>query len=372
MNILDLALLFTPGLGNKTIAHLIEVFGSAEALFGASESELRERGGLHRDTIIRDIRTRAGEAAALREMEYCEKHHIIAIAATDPVYPPLLLECADRPHVIFVRGNPHALSAHSVAFVGTRTISSYGQAVGRKLVEQLHELRPDVCVVSGLAFGNDENAHRAALEVGAPTVAVIANALPEVTPAANSVLAERIVAQGGAILTEVSSQHKNAGRFFPARNRIIAGIADGTVVVESPYDGGSLITAECAFGYDRIVMAVPGRAFDKNSYGSNMLIKQRKASMVCSASDILHELGWDAQRHDEAVFAPETAAVETLNLQPDERALLDAMGEAEIVEYEALVERTGFSPQRVVALLTALELCDAVRLLPGRKCERIV
>lgn len=372
MNILDLTLLYTPGLGSKTAAHLVDIFGSAEKLFAASDEQLREQGGILRDTIIRDIRARVGMAAAERELNYCEKHHIFAIAATDPVYPPLLRECADRPHVLFAMGNPHLLTAPAVAFVGTRTISTYGQVVGRRLIEQLHELRPDVCVVSGLAFGNDENAHKAALEVGAPTLAVVANALPEVTPTANQQLAERILAEGGAIVTEVSSQHKNAGRFFPARNRIIAGVSSGTVVVESPYEGGSLITAECAYGYDRTVMAVPGRAFDKNSYGSNLLIKQRKAAMVCSASDILHELGWDVEQVGEATFAPETAAVETLNLQSDEREILNAIGEGEVVDYEALVERTGLPPQRVVALLTGLELCDAVRLLPGRKCERIV
>lgn len=371
MTIYDLALLYTPALGTKGVNHLIDTFGSAEKLFRAPEEELLSRAEL-RPAIAKDIVARTGMAAAEREMRYCEKHHIIAIASTDEVYPPLLRECADRPHVIFMQGNVGALSRPSVAFVGTRGISTYGQVVGRKLVEQLHERVPEVCIVSGLAFGNDENAHRAALEVGATTVGVIANALPEVTPAGNRSLADRILASGGAIVTEVSSQHKNTGKFFPARNRIIAGLSSGTVVVESPYEGGSLITAECALSYGRSVMAVPGRAFDKNSYGSNLLIKQNKAAMVCSGGDVVYELGWDVTTSEEVTLAPTVAPTETLNISHEERTLLEAMRTGEVVEYEALVERTGFAPARVVSLLTSLELCDAVRILPGRKCERTV
>lgn len=372
MNAYDLALIYTPALGTKGVAHLVEVFGSAEAVFCANEVELRERAGITRESIIADLQNQVGMAAAKREMSYCEKHHIIAIASTDEVYPALLCECPDYPHVIFVQGNVKALSQPSVAFVGTRGISTYGQVAGRRLVEQLHERVPHISIVSGLAFGNDENAHRAALEVGATTVAVIANALPEVMPAGNRQLADRILASGGAIITEISSQHKNTGRFYPSRNRIIAGLSSGTVVVESPYEGGSLITAEYALDYGRTVMAVPGRAFDKNSFGSNLLIKQNKAAMVCSGGDIVYELGWDVTHAEEATLMPTVAPTETLNFEGDERVLLEAMGVNEVVEYEVLVERTGFAPQRIVSLLTGLELCDAVRILPGRKCERII
>jgi DNA processing protein len=372
MTIYDLALSFTPALGNKGVAHLIDIFRDAEGVFRASESDLRGLAGIQNTKLLADIRAQVGMRAAEREMEYCERNHIYAIAATDKVYPPLLAECADRPHILFAQGSLAPLTAPMVAFVGTRGISTYGQVIGRKLVEQLHSLKGDVCIASGLAFGNDENAHKAALEVGAKTVAVIANALPEVTPAGNRNLADRILSDGGTIVTEISSQHKNTGRFFPSRNRIIAALASGTVVVESPYEGGSLITAEYALGYGRTVMAVPGRAFDKNSYGSNLLIKHNKAAMVCSGGDILYELGWDVVAEENETFAPTLHPTETLHLQPDEEQLLKAMTTGEVVEYEILVGRTGFAPARVVALLTSLELCDAVRILPGRKCERIL
>ncbi len=370
MTIYDLALLFTPNLGNATIAQLVEDFGSAEAIFRASEADLRTH--ISRPSVVEGILSKAGMAAAEREMRYCEKHHIYAIAATDGVYPPLLRECSDRPHIIFVQGNIDALIQPSVAFVGTRNISSYGQVAGQKLVAQLHERVPKVSIVSGLAYGNDENAHRAALEGGATTVAVIANALPDVNPAGNRSLADRILAQGGAIVTEVSSQHKNTGKFFPSRNRIIAGLSSGVVVVESPYEGGSLITAEYALSYGRVVMALPARIFDKNSFGSNLLIKQNKAAMVCSGGDVVYELGWDVTKEEEVVLAPTKAPTETLNLQPDEQTLLVSMQLGEVVEYEVLAERTGFMPQKVVALLMGLELCGAVRILPARRCERLI
>lgn len=372
MTIHDLALAFTPGLGNKGVNHLIDIFGDAERVFRASEGDLRQLAGITRESILRDITTRTGLRAAEKELEYCQRHHIYAIAAGDEVYPALLREAHDHPHILYAQGSLEALARPSVAFVGTRTISTYGQVAGRRIVEQLHALKGDVCIVSGLAFGNDENAHKAALEVGAKTVAVIANALPEVAPAGNRNLADRILADGGTIVTEVSSQHKNRGHFFPSRNRIIAALASGTVVVESPYEGGSLITAECALGYGRTVMAVPGRAFDKNSYGSNLLIKHNKAAMVCSGSDVVYELGWDVATEAGETFAPVGHPTETLNISHDERALLEAMSVGEVVEYETLVARTSFTPARVVALLTSLELCDAVRILPGRKCERLI
>ena len=371
MTLEDLALTYTPSLGNKGAAHLVELFGSAREVFAAPLSELMRRGEL-RESTAKEIASRSGFAAAEREMAYCEKHHIYALAATDTPYPALLREIPDRPHVLFVQGNLEALGRPSVAFVGTRTISNYGQLAGHKLIGQLHELVPDVSIVSGLAYGNDENAHRAALDVGAATVAVIANALPEVIPAGNRNLADRLLAEGGAIVTEVSSQHKNSGKFYPSRNRIIAALSSGTVVVESPYEGGSLITAECAFGYGRTVMAVPGRVFDKNSYGSNLLIKQNKAAMVCSGSDIVYELGWSVTKSEGTTLAPTSAPFETLNITDEERHIVELMQVGEVVEYETLMERSGLPPQTIITLLTGLELCDIVRILPGRKCERLV
>ena len=370
MNIENIALTFVHGLGTKGTRHLLDIFGSARAIFAASEEELRARAHINRADLYKELHSDNPFREAEKVLRHAEKHHITPLASTEPAYPPLLREIPDAPHILYVMGNIEALHRPSVAVVGTRNITSYGQRMGAKVVEQLHELVPEVSIVSGLAFGNDGNAHRAALNCGAATVAVLANALPEVTPAEHRTLADLILREGGAIVTEVSSETKNNGRFFTPRNRIIAGLASGTLVVESPYGGGSLQTVDYALDYGRIAMALPGRADDKSSYGSNLYIKQLKAAMVCSGSDVVHELGWDVVATPEATYAPETATVETLNLAPDERTLYEAIGEGEAVDYEVLVERCGLPAQTVTSLLMSLELGGVVRTLPGRKIER--
>lgn len=371
MNIHDIALSFVPGLGLKGAHHLLELFGSAEAIFRASPEELFARAQLHSRAVADALHSSASLRCAEQELKYAEQRGIVPIAITDPAYPKILRECPDAPIVLYTMGNIEALHRPSVAFVGTRHMSAYGQRIAAKIIGQLKELSPEVSIVSGLALGNDGNAHRAALDCGAATVGVIANALPEVAPATNQPLADRILQNGGAIVTEISSQHKNTGKFFPSRNRIIAGLSSGTVVVESPYKGGSLITADNAFDYGRVVMAIPGRADDKTSYGSNLLIKQNKAAMVCSGGDIVHELGWDVEVVNGTAYVPEPDSVEVVNLTADERRVLDAMRTGEVVDYDLLAERTGMPMGMVSALMVSLELCGAVRLLPGKRCERV-
>lgn len=370
MKIENLALTFVHGLGIKGTQRLLEIFGTAKAIFDASEQDLRLSANLGKSNIVSEILSKKALKAAETELTYCNKHNIIPIAATDSNYPQLLKEIPDHPHIIYVQGNPNALNLPSVAVVGTRNMSNYGQRMAHKLVEQLHEIVPTVNIVSGLAIGNDGNAHRAALQCGASTVAVIANALPNVTPAEHRTLADKILYDGGAIVTEVSSQTKNNGRFFSPRNRLIAGLASGTVVVESPYNGGSLQTADYALDYGRIVMALPARANDKTSYGSNLYIKQMKAAMVCSGSDIVHELGWDIEVYAEQVYAPSTATVETIHLTDEERMVVEAIDTGAATDYDTIAERCGLAMPQITAHLISLELCGVVRLLPGKRAER--
>lgn len=371
MNIHDIALSYVQGLGLKGAHHLLDSFGSAEAIFKASREELIGRALLNSKAVADAILSKESFRQAECELQYVEKHHITPLAVTDAAYPRALRECPDAPIVIYAIGNIEALHRPSVAFVGTRQMSSYGQRIATTIIHQLHELCPEVSIVSGLALGNDGNAHRAALDCGAATVGVIANALPGIAPATNQPLADRILQNGGAIITEISSQHKNTGKFFPSRNRIIAGLSSGTVVVESPYKGGSLQTADNAFGYGRVTMAIPGRADDKTSYGSNLLIKQHKAAMVCSGGDIMHELGWDIEVVGGESFVPDSDSAEIINVSDEERRVLDSMRTGEVVDYDLLAERSGLSVGTVSALIVSLELCGLVRLLPGKRCEKI-
>lgn len=366
MTVDDIAITLHRGLGAKGVAHLIATMGSAQAVYAASEEELVARTDL-RPELARDICRRTTHRQAEAELRHMRRFGIEAVAATDADYPSLLRDCPDPPHVLYYVGERSALDGRNVAVVGTRMATPYGQRMCDVLVGRLAELEPRLTVVSGLAYGIDGHAHRAALRYGARTVAVVANALPEVTPATHRELARDIVAHGGAIVSELHSQTRQNGAYFIPRNRIIAGMSEGTVVVESPVGGGSLSTAELADGYGRTVMAVPGRAGDKCSVGTNRLIMSRCAAMVCSGDDVVRELGWDIVRAGEIPARQPAAPL----LEGDERRVLEAIGEGETVDTDTLVVRSGVSAGELAAVLLGLELAGAIRSLPGRRYERV-
>lgn len=364
MTLDDIALTFIPGLGVKGIAHLLELFGSAGEIFAASEEQL-VHDALLRPEIARNIVMRKGDAAAERELRRCRQHGIRPIASTDPEYPALLREIPDFPHLLYVMGSVEALSLRCISMVGTRRISVYGQRLCNDLVEGLAAV-PRLAVVSGMAFGADIACHRAALAAGIPTIGVLANALPEITPAQHTAIAREILDRGGAMITELSSQSKQKGTFYLPRNRIIAAISAGTVVIESPAAGGSLITAQLADGYNRTVMAPPGRTTDANSFGTNALIRNRKAVLIRTANDIIEELQWEFN------LSPEEAVPEstTSDLTPDERKLL-ALITDEPRTADELIHAGGYDFNTLSTLLIGLELAGFIRQLPGNRYERL-
>lgn len=358
-----IALTFVPQLGVRGAAYLIECFSSAEAVYAASLTELVVRASLRED-VARSIVAGRGLREAERELEYCRRHAITPLASTDSRYPPLLREVEDFPAVIYVRGNVEALSRRSVAFVGTRKISSYGQRMCDEVVRGLAEIVPDVTIVSGLAYGVDSACHRAAIASGVATVGVVANPLPAITPTAHEHLAADMVARGGAVVTELNSQCKQNGRYFIPRNRLIAAMCAGTVVVESPEAGGSLSTAAFADGYGRTVMAVPGRVTDNNSQGCNLLIRNRKAQMILSGRDIAEELRWElALEHTEPPR-------ESQPLTSEEERLL-SLFDSEPITIDVLQERSGLSSGELSLTLMTLELSGAIGQLPGKRYEKL-
>ena len=361
----SIALSFVPQLGMRGAAYLVEMFGSARAVYRASKEELVERCELRED-VARAITLKKGFAEADRELAYCRAHGIEAVGCDEERYPRLLREAEDFPMAIYVRGDVGVLSRRAVAFVGTRKITPYGQRMCDRLVQELHELLSDVVIISGLAYGVDGECHRAALACGAATVGVVANALPRVTPTVHERLAAEMVAKGGAVVTELNSQTKQNGRFFIPRNRVIAALAAGTVVVESAESGGSLSTATFADGYNRTVMAVPGRAVDANSMGCNMLIRNRKAQMVLSGRDIVEELRWELGL--ENVPQPKR---EQLPLTDEESQFMTYFG-ADPVALEVLHGRSGMSAGELSLMLMNLELSGAVRQLPGKLYEKLI
>lgn len=366
MTIEDLALTMTSELGVKGVVHLLERFGTAGRIFAASEAELREVGQL-RGAAVRNLLNGSGFAGARREAAYCERHGLQAIASTDAEFPPLLKEINDYPHVLYIKGAVEALQGPCLSIVGTREMSNYGTRVSIRMVRELAERVPDLVIISGLAFGIDSTCHRAALDCGLRTVAVIANPLPEVTPATHAHLAREILESGGAVVTELPSSTKQNGNFYPARNRIIAGLSEGTVLIESPANGGSLITAKQADDYNRIVMAVPGRVGDTTAFGPNMLIRNQKARIVLSAEDVLRELSWDLRP---SLVRP-VRKVEPIPLTADEAGLLGCFRTDDPLSLAELQELCGLDVGALSALLIGLEISGAIRQLPGNRYEKM-
>ncbi|MDE5706882.1 MAG: DNA-processing protein DprA [Alistipes sp.] len=368
MEVDDIALTLTPGIGAKGAAHLLGRFGTARGIFAASRDELVE-GAQLRDELARRLLKREAFPAAERELVYCRRNGLVPIASTDGEYPALLRETPDYPHVLYVLGNVAVLRRTMLTMVGTRRMTCYGQQMAGRLVGELAGRLPGTVVVSGLAFGVDAACHRAALAFGLPTVGVVASVLPSITPAQHAALARDMIERGGAVVSELHSQSRQNGSFYLARNRILAGMSGGTVVVESPLGGGSMATARMADGYDRTVMAVPGRATDAMSAGVNALIRDRKAQLVLSGEDVVREMMWDVTRSGElAVPAPEAAPEFT---GPERRLLGCFAAAGETVAVELLAERSGLALGELSALLLGLEMAGAIRQLPGSRYMRL-
>lgn len=361
MTINDIALTMQPQVGPRAAAHLIDIFGSAEAVFNASAAELVERAEMNPE-IARQIVKKSHHAQAEKEAEMCRGGGVVPIAVGDEDYPALLAECIDRPHVIYYKGDLKALRKTALAMVGTRRATTYGQKMSERLVADLAIAAPDMLIVSGLAMGIDGTAHRAALSVGLATVAVLADPVPEVSPVFNARMAEQMVAQGGGLIWENHSKIPCGRANFLQRNRIIAGLSVGTVVVESSIKGGSMNTAGVADSYDRVVMAVPGRACDEASAGVNMLIKSNKARMVCSAEDILAELALESLGG--------RSERDLSHLDPAAARLYAALPDGEPADIEQLAAATGLSAGELAMALMELEFVGLVRNLPGKRYDK--
>lgn len=359
----ELALTFVRDLGSRGIAHLIDIYGDATSIYGTKDYNLIGYAELRADIAAR-IANKEGYAEAERELRYCAEHAIKVSSVNDEEYPALLREAPDRPHILYSIGNLDALkSKHILSVVGTRRISSYGESICAKIIPELAEMFPDLVVVSGLAFGIDAAAHRAALASGVRTVGVIANKLPDITPTQHRNLAKDMLDHDGAIITELNSRTKQNGSYYISRNRIIAGVAEGLLVVESPANGGSLSTAKAADAYSRTIMAVPGRVTDSRSEGTNHLIKTNVAQLVTSAYDVASTLGWEIPgvMPEKVHFAPH-------QITAKERGVYDVIADnSEGLTIDAIAEKTALSVSEVSAILLNMELSGLARQLPGRR-----
>lgn len=356
----QIALTLVPQVGAVTAKVLVSYCGSAEAVFRARRQELLKIPGIG-PTVVDCLQQAEPLQQAERELVFLEKHGVIPLFYTHERYPMRLRQCHDSPAMLFFQGSAVELlnADRVVAIVGTRQPTDYGKAMCEEIVEGLKPY--NVLIVSGLAYGIDITAHRKATALNIPNIGVLGQGLASIYPAQHRATATKMLEQGG-LLTEYVAATQPDREHFPMRNRIIAGLCDALLVVESAVSGGSMISAELAAGYEREVFALPGRVKDPKSAGCNLLIKSTRAKLVESAADLAAALQWP-EPGKSAVLQIKLF----LDLSPAESRLLDLIRQTPDIPIDQLSPAASLPPGELAALLLGLEFKGAIRTLPGKR-----
>lgn len=352
-----IALTFVPETGPITARRLTEHFGSAEAVFKAPLKELKTVSGLG-EVRAKAFRDESIFSQVEEELNYIQKHNVSVIWLHDEGYPERLKNCADAPLLMYYIGSATLNPEKTVAVVGTRKYSDYGQRATEQLVEELKGT--GVTIISGLAHGIDTIAHKAAVKNGMPTIGVVGHGLDKMYPAANKNLAKEMMANGGVLSEYPSGTPADRGH-FPMRNRIVAGLSDITVVVESDIKGGALITARVADSYNRDVAAFPGRIYDAKSSGCNELIRTNIANMITCADDLLELMNWK-----EAGKKKPVQKQLFINLSPEEKTVYDVLGSKDMVHADELLHLCNMTSSQLASTLLMMEMQGLVKALPGK------
>jgi DNA processing protein len=352
----QIALTKLPQIGDVTAKKLLFHFGDAKTIFEAKNKELLAAG--FSKLVIQSIRKSNALKEAESEVAFVEKHNIIPIFYTDASYPYRLKFCDDGPILMYYRGNANLNYSRILSVVGTRKITEYGKWIGRKIIEELAGY--NILIVSGLAYGADTIAHQAALDFNIPTVGITAHGHDMLYPAENRKMAKRMLELGG-ILTEFPSETIPNRENFPKRNRIIAGLADASLILEASAKGGALITADIANSYSRDVFAIPGRVNDPMSEGCNNLIKYNKAALVTSAADIVRAMNWEPK----SKVNKQTELFQELTEEEMKVAkILSDYGDCGI---DMLINHAEFSATKMASVLLNLEFKNIIRCMPGKR-----
>lgn len=363
LNPYHIAITKIPTLGNRTIRQLMEICPDAEELFSMSHAQLKEIFKNH-TRPIEAFESKAGLKQAEEEVKQLEKYGIETLFFTQENYPQRLNQngCEDTPVLLYKLGSCDLNPDRSIAMVGARKCTDYGYTVANRIIQEMASDKP--LVVSGLAYGIDTAAHRACIENGVPTVAVLGHGLDIIYPNQNRPLAKQILECGGALLTEYPLGTAINAKQFPARNRIVAALADATVVVESAERGGALITANMACGYHREVFAVPGRLDDDLSQGCNDLISNNKATILRNAGDIYYQMGWKGLLMKKRRKEEQQSLFNTL--EPDEQTIVNLLKKIPEMGIDDFEKNCDLSLPKIASTLLDLELKKVVRCLPGR------
>ncbi len=352
-----------PGVGDVNGKKLINYCGSAEAVFSSSRKSLLAIPGIGQATVNSIINQKVLRRAQ-QELDFIEKYDIRVLFYDDPDYPQRLLNCYDHPLLLFYKGKADLNASRVISFVGTRRATDYGRIQCKAIVEGLME--KEVLLISGLAYGIDGCAHRQAVEINIPTVGVLGHGLDRIYPSQHKNLAADMLASGGGLLTEFFSKTNPDRENFPKRNRIVAGMSDAVVVIESDIKGGALITAELANSYNRDVFALPGRVGDRYSKGCNFFIKTNKAALIQSAKDIAYIMGWDDKRRKEKL---QTELF--VQLSDEEKVLLSMIREKGEISMDQLIIQSQINPSRVASALLNMEFSGLVQSLPGKQFKAL-
>jgi DNA processing protein len=357
-----LALLKVDGVGDIMAKKLINHCGSAEAVFKTKTLQLAGVDGIG-SVLLQKLKDKTIFDKAESELQYIKSNNIDIAYFQDGNYPDRLKHCIDGPVLLFTSGNIDLKNKKIISIVGTRQMTSYGMEFCRKLIEDLAPLDP--VIVSGFAYGVDIFAHQLAMEHNLQTIGVVAHGLNQIYPKAHKKYVAKMEGNGG-FMTEFWSSSNPEKENFVRRNRIVAGMAEATIVIESAERGGSLITANIANDYNRDVFAVPGRVTDKYSAGCNNLIKTQKANVLTSAADLIYILNWDIERKVKPVQKQLF-----INLEIEEQKVYDYLLQngKELMDIIAL--RCDFPIYKISGMLLNMELKGVIRPLPGKLFEAI-
>lgn len=349
-----------PGIGSITAKKLIAYTGSIEGVFHEKKKNLLKIPGIG-EALAESVVSQHVLSKAEKEVEFIQKYEISYYFYLDEDYPARLKNCEDGPIILYCKGKVNFNQGKVLSVVGTRNATDYGKECCNKLIDDLKARNHQVLITSGLAYGIDICAHRAALRNGYATAAVLGHGLATLYPAVHKATAKEITKQGALVSDFVSDTQPDKNTFVK-RNRIVAGLADATLVIESGIKGGALITADLANSYNRDVFAFPGRTTDAYSKGCNWLIRSNKAAMVESVEDIEYLLGWDPP-------GTQKPAVQTelfVDIAPEDKLIVETLQEAGELPIDLICRRIDMPTSRVSAMLLNLEFAGIVRSLPGK------
>ena len=357
----QIALSFCKGLGPKYTKQLLHSFGLAKMVWQEKLSTLQEKSKIPLINLM-DIGRDEILTMAENELLFCEQNQIEILSFFDDAYPYYLKQCDDAPLILYYKGRIDFKNELNVSIVGSRKMTAYGAKFIQELITDLRDY--PICIVSGLAYGCDIQAHRTALSFGLPTWGVLAHHLNKVYPAKHKKEAQEMLANGG-LISEYSSQHALIPECFLQRNRIIAGLSPTTIIVESSYSGGALVTAKFANEYNRDVFALPGRNSDEMSRGNNHLIKTHQAYLIENAQDLLYHLNIQSKEN-------KTKQVEMfVDLTETEQKIVQLLQKNQKLHIDQLADLSNQYTYQLLPILLDLELKQLVKPLPGKFFELI-